>query len=160
VVASSLTLNSGVLYCFEFIPSTTFTPAKVGFRVSTGATATHFYVGVYNFGFGATTPLCATADTPSAVAAASFQSLSFTTTTSLTGGTKYVLCFLVTGTSSVQINAYGGVAASITNLNMPNTAGDITLRSQNIGSSLTALPDVSLLSTATALGGIIFGALW
>ena len=160
VVNSTLPLTGGLLYCFEFIPSTTFTPAKVGFRVATGATATHFYVGVYNFGFGAGTPLCATADSISAVATASFQSLSFTTTTSLTGGTKYALAFLVSGTSSVVINAYGGVAATITNLNMPNTAGDITLRSQSIGSLLTALPDVSTLGAATSLGGIIFGALW
>ena len=159
MVNSSLPLTGGLLYCFEFIPSATFTPAKVGFRVATGATATHFYVGVYNFS-GAYTPLCATADSPSAVAAASYQSLSFTTTTSLTGGTKYALAFLVSGTSSVAINAYGGVAATITNLNMPNTAGDITLRSQTIGSSLTALPDVSTLGAATTLGGIIFGALW
>ena len=76
------------------------------------------------------------------------------------GGTKYALAFLIVGIGTVTLNAMGGVAGTITNLNMPATSGDITLRSQSIGTALTSLPDVSTLGAPNLLGGIIFGALW
>lgn len=158
VVTSGLALTAGVCYLTQIYVKDTFTPTRVQFRMSVGATLTAAYVGIYKWGASPsqTTPLFQTANIASSMATSSaIVTANFVSPTSLAPG-HYAVGVVVTGASTASISSSAQGAGTLTNFNMTGTSGAVTLRNQSVGSGLTNLPDLATAGSPSSVAQLFF----